>query len=76
MKLKITSLVLLSILTMMSFSHTAKAESVEKDVVIEAQEELEKQNNENLINKIETAQKEQFLKFMLKKQNVQDSEYI
>lgn len=76
MKLKLTSLAILSLLAMNSLGNIAKAESTDKEVIMEAKEELEKQNNENLINKIETAQKEQFLKFMQKKENVQDSEYI
>lgn len=76
--MKIENLIILffAVITLGFFENSARAEPVDKTVIMEVKQEIEIQNNENLIDKIETAQKEQFLKFMQKKQNVQDSEYI
>ena len=76
MKIKNLIILFFAVITLGVFENSARAEPVDKTVTMEVKQEIEIQNNENLIDKIETAQKEQFLKFMQKKQNVQDSEYI
>lgn len=71
MKMKMALLALV-----LSLGNMARADETGKSSMKDTKIEFEKQKNENLIKKIETAQKEQFLKFMQKKQNVRDSEYI